>query len=249
MTVNNSAAVSDHRAQILIVDDDLEMCVMLQEYLSKERFGVRLAHDGVSALKRLEKQKSDIVLLDVSMPQLGGFDVLRQLRMQSTLPVLMLTARDDHVDRILGLELGADDYLTKPFNARELVARIYAILRRTQAGHQPDEPETLKIGFITIETGLRRVRVEGDIVPLTDAEYRVLELLARNAGRVISRAEITRQALGRNYLGLDRSIDTHVSNLRRKLGPRIDSSSPILGVRSAGYLLGVAGTSNADRKY
>jgi DNA-binding response OmpR family regulator len=216
------------------------MCAMLQEYLSKERFDVDLAHDGTAALKRLEHKKPDIVLLDVSMPNLGGFDVLRTLRADSTLPVLMLTARDDHVDRILGLELGADDYLTKPFNARELVARIHAILRRSQAGHQMDEPAVIELGLITLETGLRRARVEGEILPLTDAEYRVLELLVRNAGRVMSRSEITRRALGRKYLGLDRSVDTHVSNLRRKLGPRIETTTPILGVRGAGYVLGLS---------
>jgi two-component system response regulator CpxR len=232
--------MTDRRPQVLIVDDDLEMCAMLQEYLSKERFEVEVAHDGTSALRRLERHKADIVLLDVSMPNLGGFDVLRQLRAESTLPVLMLTARDDHVDRVLGLELGADDYLTKPFNARELVARIHAILRRSQAGHQVDEPEMLEIGLLMLETGLRRARVEGEIIPLTDAEYRVLELLVRNAGRVMSRSEITRRALGRKYLGLDRSVDTHVSNLRRKLGARIESSTPILGVRGAGYLLGLS---------
>jgi DNA-binding response OmpR family regulator len=241
MTADNVAPMSERRPQVLIVDDDLEMCAMLQEYLSKERFEVEVAHDGTSALKRLERHKADIVLLDVSMPNLGGFDVLRHLRAESTLPVLMLTARDDHVDRVLGLELGADDYLTKPFNARELVARIHAILRRSQAGgHQADEPELLEIGILTLETGLRRARVEGEIVPLTDAEYRVLELLVRNAGRVMSRSEITRRALGRKYLGLDRSVDTHVSNLRRKLGTRIESSTPILGVRGAGYLLGLS---------
>lgn len=240
MTADNVVPMTDRRPQVLIVDDDLEMCAMLQEYLSKERFEVEVAHDGTSALRRLERHKADIVLLDVSMPNLGGFDVLRQLRAESTLPVLMLTARDDHVDRVLGLELGADDYLTKPFNARELVARIHAILRRSQAGHQVDEPEMLEIGLLMLETGLRRARVEGEIIPLTDAEYRVLELLVRNAGRVMSRSEITRRALGRKYLGLDRSVDTHVSNLRRKLGARIESSTPILGVRGAGYLLGLS---------
>jgi len=240
MTADTVAPMTERRPQVLVVDDDLEMCAMLQEYLSKERFDVEVAHDGLSALKRLERRKADIVLLDVSMPNLGGFDVLRQLRVESSLPVLMLTARDDHVDRVLGLELGADDYLTKPFNARELVARIHAILRRSQAGHQVDEPELLQIGLMVLETGLRRVRVEGEIIPLTDAEYRVLELLVRNAGRVMSRSEITRRALGRKYLGLDRSVDTHVSNLRRKLGTRIETSTPILGVRGAGYLLGMS---------
>jgi DNA-binding response OmpR family regulator len=246
MTADTVAAMIDRRPQVLVVDDDLELCAMLREYLTKEYFEVDMAHDGATALKRLERDRPDIVLLDVSMPNLGGFDVLRTLRTESTLPVLMLTARDDHIDRILGLELGADDYLTKPFNARELVARIHAILRRSQASHQVDEPEMLELGSITLETGLRRARVEGEVVSLTDAEYRVLELLIRNAGRVMSRSEITRRALGRKYLGLDRSVDTHVSNLRRKLGPRIEGSTPIMGVRGAGYVLGLTESNKTD---
>lgn len=228
--------------QVLIVDDDPELRGMLQEYLSRERFDVEAAPDGATALRWLEQHRPDIVLLDVSMPGASGFDVLKRLRGESQLPVLMLTARDDHIDRILGLELGADDYLTKPFNARELVARIHAILRRTQAGAQSDGPEVIRVGMLALETGLRRCRVGDEIVPLTDAEYRILELLARNAGRVVSRGEITQRALGRKLVGLDRSVDTHVSNLRRKLGGRIESSTPIIGVRGAGYMLGVAET-------
>src|SRR3569833_1391312 len=208
----------ERRSRVLVVDDDTEMCGMLREYLSKEQFEVTLAHDGTPALRLVDEFPPDIVLLDVTMPSLGGFDVLRRLRGDTDLPVLMRTARDDYSDRVHGLELGADDYLTKPFNARELVARIHAILRRSQAGHQVDEPEVLEIGLLTLETGLRRARVEGEIIPLTDAEYRV-----RNAGRVMSRSENTRRALGRKYLGLDRRVDTHVSNLRRKLGSRIES--------------------------
>lgn len=230
----------ERRPHVLVVDDDPELRAMLKQYLANEQFEVEVAHDGQSALRHLERRRPDIVLLDVSMPGASGFEVLKQVRTESNLPVLMLTARDDHVDRILGLELGADDYLTKPFNARELVARIHAILRRSQAGPLPEGPELLRIGLITLETGLRRARVESEIVPLTDAEYRVLELLVRSAGRVVSRSEITRRALGRRYLGLDRSVDTHVSNLRRKLGARIESTTPILGVRGAGYMLGMS---------
>ncbi|HEV7715762.1 MAG TPA: response regulator transcription factor [Steroidobacteraceae bacterium] len=230
----------ERRSRVLVVDDDLEMCAMLREYLSKEQFDVELAHDGEAALRQIAANRPDIVLLDVAMPSLGGFDVLRQLRGDSNLPVLMLTARDEHGDRIHGLELGADDYLTKPFNARELVARIHAILRRSQGGPQTEAPEVLHAGLLTLETGLHRVKVGDDAVTLTDAEFRILELLVRSAGRVVTRNEITRRALGRRLLGLDRSVDTHVSNLRRKLGPRIEESTPILGVRGAGYMLGIA---------
>ena len=198
------------------------------------------AADANAAIVQVREHLPDIVLLDVTMPSLGGFDVLRRLRDDSDLPVLMLTARDDYSDRVHGLELGADDYLTKPFNARELVARIHAILRRAKPASATETPEVLHQGLITLETGLRRAKVGEEPVALTDAEFRILELLVRNAGRVVTRSEITRRALGRKRLGLDRSVDTHVSNLRRKLGPRIEESTPILGVRGAGYMLGMA---------
>lgn len=230
----------ERRSRVLVVDDDTEMCAMLKEYLTREQFDVALAHDGDGALRLVEETSPDIVLLDVSMPNLGGFDVLRRLRGDSDLPVLMLTARDDHSDRIHGLDLGADDYLTKPFNARELVARIHAILRRAKPSATAEAPELLNLGLLTLETGLRRVRVGEEPVALTDAEFRILELLVRSAGRVVPRSEITRRALGRKRQGLDRSVDTHVSNLRRKLGPRIESSTPILGVRGAGYMMGIS---------
>jgi DNA-binding response OmpR family regulator len=160
----------------------------------------------------------------------------------------MLTARDDYSDRVHGLELGADDYLTKPFNARELVARIHAILRRAKPAAATETPEVLHLGLLTLETGLRRAKVGEESVALTDAEFRILELLVRNAGRVVTRSEITRRALGRKRLGLDRSVDTHVSNLRRKLGPRVEESTPILGVRGAGYMLGMGEAAVAPEK-
>jgi DNA-binding response OmpR family regulator len=238
----------ERRSRVLVVDDDTEMCAMLREYLSKEQFEVTLAHDGATALRLVDETPPDIVLLDVTMPSLGGFDVLRRLRSDTDLPVLMLTARDDYSDRVHGLELGADDYLTKPFNARELVARIHAILRRAKPASATETPEVLHLGLLTLETGLRRTKVGDEPVTLTDAEFRILELLVRNAGRVVTRSEITRRALGRKRLGLDRSVDTHVSNLRRKLGPRIEESTPILGVRGAGYVMGMGEDAVAPAK-
>ncbi len=236
----------ERNPQVLIVDDDAELRSMLKEYLERERFDVVAVGDGTAALRRLERERPDIVLLDVTMPGASGFEVLQKLRTESQVPVLMLTARDDHVDRILGLELGADDYLTKPFNARELLARIHAILRRVQAPEGGAGPEMLRIGALTLETGLHQARVDGTIVALTDAEYRVLEVLVRQAGRVVSRAELTRRGLGRKLVGLDRSVDTHVSNLRRKLGSRVEATTPIRGVRGAGYLLGLAADESTD---
>lgn len=236
----------ERNPQVLIVDDDAELRDMLKEYLEREQLDVVAVGDGTAALRRLERERPDIVLLDVTMPGASGFEVLQKLRMESQVPVLMLTARDDHVDRILGLELGADDYLTKPFNARELLARIHAILRRVQVTASAAGPEVLRIGVLTLETGLHQARVDGTVVALTDAEYRVLEVLVRQAGRVVSRAELTRRGLGRKLVGLDRSVDTHVSNLRRKLGPRVEATTPIRGVRGAGYLLGLAAGETTD---
>jgi DNA-binding response OmpR family regulator len=230
--------MSDIRPHVLIVDDDAELCGMLGEYLANEQIEVDTAADGAAALRVLERQRPDLVLLDVTMPGLSGFEVLRRLREKWPVPVLMLTARDDVVDRVLGLELGADDYLTKPFNGRELLARIHAVLRRTQGGLPAATPEALELGHLALDTGMHAARVGGEPVALTDAEYRVLEVLVRNAGRIVSRAELTQKALGRRHLGLDRSVDTHVSNLRRKLGPAVEQSTPIFGVRGAGYMIG-----------
>ena len=231
-------AMSDIRPHVLIVDDDAELRGMLCEYLSNEQIEVDTAPDGAAALRVIERQRPDLVLLDVSMPGLSGFDVLRRLREKWPVPVLMLTARDDVVDRVLGLELGADDYLTKPFNGRELLARIHAVLRRAQGGLQAQGPEVLELGRLALDTGMHVARVDGEAVALTDAEYRVLEVLVRSAGRVVSRAELTQKALGRRHLGLDRSVDTHVSNLRRKLGAIVEDTTPIFGVRGAGYMIG-----------
>ena len=231
-------AMSEVRPHVLIVDDDAELRGMLGEYLANEQVEVDMAPDGATALRMIERQRPDLVLLDVTMPGLNGFEVLKRLRERWPVPVLMLTARDDVVDRVLGLELGADDYLTKPFNGRELLARIHAVLRRAQGGLPGAGPELLELGRLSLDTGMHQALVDGTVVALTDAEYRVLEVLARNAGRVVSRAELTQKALGRRHLGLDRSVDTHVSNLRRKLGAAVEDSTPIIGVRGAGYMLG-----------
>jgi DNA-binding response OmpR family regulator len=210
---------------------------MLTEYLSAEHFDVKSVHDGSDALHALQANEFEILILDVMLPSVSGFDVLRKLGASYTTPILMLTARGDDVDRIVGLELGADDYLGKPFNPRELVARIRAILRRASnrsKGHVPDE---LAVGPITLNTGTHRVHVSGNAVPLTGAEFRVLELLMRSAGQVISRDAMTEQALGRKLAAYDRSIDTHISNLRRKLDLPAGKNPEIKNVRGSGYTL------------
>jgi DNA-binding response OmpR family regulator len=224
--------------RVLLVDDDRELCQMLTEYLNAEHFDVKSAHDGGDALRELQANDFDIVILDVMLPSVSGFDVLRKLGASYSTPVLMLTARGDDVDRIVGLELGADDYLSKPFNPRELVARIRAILRRASnrlgRGNVPDE---LAVGPISLHTGTRLVHVAGRLVPLTGAEFRVLELLMRSAGQVISREAMTEQALGRKLVAYDRSIDTHISNLRRKLELEAGTNPEIKNVRGSGYTL------------
>ncbi len=223
---------------MLLVDDDRELCQMLCEYLDAEHFKVKSVHDGGDALAELQTNDFEIVILDVMLPSVGGFDVLRKLGAAYDTPVLMLTARGDDVDRIVGLELGADDYLSKPFNPRELVARIRAILRRANSrsgkGSVPDE---LVVGPISLNTGTRQVRVADQPIALTGAEFRVLELLMRSAGQVLSRDSMTEQALGRKLAAYDRSIDTHISNLRRKLGLEAGRNPEIKNVRGSGYTL------------
>jgi DNA-binding response OmpR family regulator len=224
--------------RVLLVDDDRELCQMLSEYLDAEHFDVKSVHDGGEALAELQAGEFEIVILDVMLPSVGGLDVMRKLGASYSTPILMLTARGDDVDRIVGLELGADDYLSKPFNPRELVARIRAILRRASSrsprGGVPDE---LNVGPITLNSGTRQVHVAEKPVALTGAEFRVLELLMRSAGQVISRDSMTEQALGRKLAAYDRSIDTHISNLRRKLELEAGKNPEIKNVRGSGYTL------------
>ncbi|HEX3397507.1 MAG TPA: response regulator transcription factor [Steroidobacteraceae bacterium] len=225
-------------ARVLLVDDDRELCQMLSEYLNAEHFEVKSVHDGGDALAELQAGEFEIVILDVMLPSVGGLDVLRKLGAAYATPVLMLTARGDDVDRIVGLELGADDYLSKPFNPRELVARIRAILRRASSrSARIGAPDELSVGPITLNAGTRQVHVAEKLVALTGAEFRVLELLMRSAGQVISRDAMTEQALGRKLAAYDRSIDTHISNLRRKLELEAGKNPEIKNVRGSGYTL------------
>jgi DNA-binding response OmpR family regulator len=225
-------------ARVLLVDDDRELCQMLTEYLDAEHFDVKSVHDGGDALEELKVNDFEILILDVMLPSVGGFDVLRKLGADYATPILMLTARGDDIDRIVGLELGADDYLSKPFNPRELVARIRAILRRANNRlSKSPVPDELVVGPIMLNTGTHQVHVAGNSVPLTGAEFRVLELLMRSAGQVISRESMTEQALGRKLVAYDRSIDTHISNLRRKLDLEAGKNPEIKNVRGSGYTL------------
>ena len=238
ITVNSAAETTVARdARVLLVDDDRELCQMLTEYLNAEHFEVHSVHDGGDALRELTTSEYEILILDVMLPSVGGFDVLRKLGAAYPTPILMLTARGDDVDRIVGLELGADDYLSKPFNPRELVARLRAILRRASNRGVRGVPDEFIVGPIVLNTGTHQVRVAEQLVPLTGAEFRVLELLMRSAGQVISRDAMTEQALGRKLVPYDRSIDTHISNLRRKLDLEMGKNPEIKNVRGSGYTL------------
>jgi len=225
--------------RILLADDDVELCEMLKEYLQVEGLQVGMAHDGEAALNQARTDNFDLVVLDVMMPKLNGFDVLRELRKDSLIPVLMLTARGEDVDSIVGLELGADDYLPKPCNPRVLVARIRAILRRAQSQTQHDKetalPETLTLDDLEIHMGSRTVTLDGETIIMTSTEYSVLEVLLREAGHVVSKAELSERALSRELTRYDRSIDMHLSSLRKKLGPLANGEERIKTVRGVGY--------------
>lgn len=222
--------------RVLVIDDDLELCELVSEYLEAEGFEVETTQDPEEGLRRALGGEAGLVLLDVMLPGTNGFELLRRLREQSAVAVLMLTARGDDVDRIVGLEMGADDYLAKPFNPRELVALIRAVLRRAEPGARPGAPVVLEVGDLTLDTGARSVRRGDDEVSLTGIEFDVLEQLLRSAGNVVSREDLSLTALDREYAPYDRSIDMHVSNLRRKLGPRPDDTERIKTVRGVGYV-------------
>jgi two-component system, OmpR family, response regulator CpxR len=225
--------------RILMIDDDVELCELITEFLQPENFHVDSVHSGTKGLEMALSQNFDLIVLDVMLPGTRGFEVLQRLRVNSRVPVIMLTARGQDVDRILGLEIGADDYLPKPFNPRELAARIHAILRRTAPPASPPLPspvEHLRLGDIEFDSGSRTVLCSKMEVELTSAEFDLLGVFLHSAGLVINRDDLARQVLGRDLAPFDRSIDVHVSNLRRKLGPLPDGKERIKAVRSVGYL-------------
>lgn len=229
---------SNDRAIILVIDDDVEMTEMLSEYLEPEGFTVEVHHAGDSGLKRALQGDCLLVVLDVMLPRINGFEVLRRLRSESQVPVLMLTARGDAVDRVVGLQTGADDYLPKPFDPQELIARARAILRRTSpaALRSGETGDVYSVADVILDTRARTVRRGGSIVELTAAEFDLLRAFLRSAGRVIGREELFRDVLDREFLVFDRSIDNHVSSLRKKLGPPPGGGERIRAVRNAGYV-------------
>ncbi|HKX52621.1 MAG TPA: response regulator transcription factor [Nitrosospira sp.] len=227
-------------ARILLADDDIELSGMLVDYFTAEGFDVDVAYDGVTTLNKISVNRYDLLILDVMMPHRNGFDVLRELRMQSLLPVLMLTARGNDIDSIVGLELGADDYLAKPSNPRVMVARIRAILRRAEIQgdrrNGSSEPDKIILGDLVMHIGSRTVTRGNNPVFVTSTEFSLIDVLLREAGNVVSKADLSERALGRKLSRYDRSLDVHVSSLRKKLGPMSDGQERIKTVRGVGYI-------------
>ncbi|MBV9828981.1 MAG: response regulator transcription factor [Alphaproteobacteria bacterium] len=224
--------------RILVVDDDVNLADMIREFLTLEGFEVDAVHDGPAALQR-GLAETDLLVLDVMLPGLSGFEVLRRLRQHTNIPVIMLTARGEEVDRIVGLEIGADDYVPKPVNPRELVARIRAVLRRAGSPPSDSSPE-VTVGGIRVDPASRNAWSHDQKLDLTTAEFNLLEHLLRHAGRVVPRDELSAAAFGRQAFGsADRNVDTLVSKVRRKLGPASDLDDRIKTVRNAGYIYAV----------
>jgi DNA-binding response OmpR family regulator len=240
-----SPATQTNPARILLVDDDRPLCEMLGEFLTGEGFDPDIVHSGQAAIDALHAAQSgeiSMVVLDITMPGLDGFETLRRIRTFSAIPVLMLTARGDEMDRIIGLEIGADDYLPKPFNSRELAARLRAVLRRSKNSGERDsaaEQTALSLDDLTLETGSQSILRDGDLIPLTSTEYAIAELLIRSAGEVVTKEEISKSALGRRWTPYDRSLDTHIANLRKKLGPSPNNEPRIKTLRGKGYLFAI----------
>jgi DNA-binding response OmpR family regulator len=232
--------------RVLLVEDDPAIAEMVTDWLGGEGFAVAWCARGDEAIAKA--RDCDIVVLDVMLPGMGGFEVLRRLRSETDglarLPVIMLTARGDVTDRVVGLELGADDYLSKPFDPRELTARLRAVLRRHEEA-EPNAPlpenQKITVDDLEVETAARIARLKGTPLPLTGAEFDVLAVLMRGAGQVLDRDTLCRQAFGRKWTSYDRAVDMHISNLRRKLGPLPDGRERVQSVRGAGYVYVRAG--------
>jgi two-component system, OmpR family, response regulator CpxR len=227
------AGVASPRAtkSVLLIDDDVELGQAMLEFFARRQIELEVVHDARRGLARALGGRHELVLLDVMMPGLDGLELLGMLRRTSQVPVIMLTARTRQIDRVAGLDAGADDYLPKPFGPEELLARIRAVLRRTS--QPPTSGEVLEVSGITLLTGAREVRCEGEIVGVTSIEYEIFEILIRSAGRTVTREAMTSAIYQRRVSPFDRALDMHVSNLRKKLGPK---GSLIRTVRGSGYL-------------
>jgi two-component system, OmpR family, response regulator len=222
--------------KILLIDDDVELIEMVRDYLTQEGFDVTLAHDGTTGVRDALNGHYAIAVIDVMMPDINGIEVLRRIRKESSMPILMLTARGDDTDRIVGLELGADDYVPKPCTTRELAARIRAILKRTGGKGDGIPRSTLKVGQLTVWPEKRKAEWGGQPVDLTSTEFSLLEVLLRNAGQVVSKEELSELALAKPLSRFDRAIDMHMCNIRQKLGELPDGRSCIQTIIRKGYM-------------
>jgi len=220
---------------ILVVDDERKIVELARDYLEHAGFLVRTAGDGRAALEIVERHQPDLIVLDLGLPGLDGLDVTRRIRRDSNLPVIMLTARDDELDKLLGLELGADDYLTKPFSPRELVARVRAVLRRTDAGAQSSADELVHAGELTLDLPRMRAALGERTIDLTPTEFQLLATMARQPGRIFTRSQLLDAVHGVAFESYERAIDTHIKNIRRKLEPDPRRPVHILTVYGVGY--------------
>ena len=222
-------------SRLLLVDDDQELGQMLSDFLAADRLDVTVCKTGEEGVETFAAADFELLILDIMLPGMSGLDVLKNIRQQSQVPVIMLTARGDDIDRIIGLEFGADDYLPKPFNPRELLARIKAILRRAQP--RETEKRRWKLGGIELDTRTHRAAVDGNQLRLTGSEFEILKCLLETPGEVVSKEQLSERALGRRLLPYDRSIDTHISNLRGKLERAGNKNETVQNQRGVGYLL------------
>jgi len=226
---------ANQNAQLLMIDDDRELGDMITDFLASDNLDVTVRHSGEAGIEEFKSGDYDLLILDIMMPGISGLDVLKKVRLTSAVPVIMLTARGDDVDRIIGLEFGADDYLPKPFNPRELVARIKAILRRAQP--QAEDSEVLALGEIRLDSRTHKAGVNQNDLQLTGTEFEILKCLLETPGKVVNKEYLSERALGRRLLPYDRSVDTHISNLRGKLEKAGNRNETIQNQRGVGYLL------------
>lgn len=223
--------------KLLMIDDDIELCELLSEYLSAQGFEIESRHDGKEGLQQALNDDYGLILLDVMLPSLDGFEVLKQLRQQKLTPVIMLTAKGEDFDRIFGLELGADDYIPKPFNHRELLARVKAITRRIEHIASVNNPDSsiLSVNSVTVNLAARQALINEQLLNLTGTEYEILVKLIQQAGEVVSKEALSEQVLGRRLASFDRSIDMHVSNIRKKIA-EFNDLERIKTIRGNGYV-------------
>ncbi len=230
--------------KILVVDDEKSIVEIVEGYLKKEGYSVIAAYDGSSALQQVQKHDPDLIILDLMLPEISGWDVCRTLRVKSDVPIIMLTARDEVTDRIVGLELGADDYVTKPFEPKELVSRVKAVLRRS--GVKREKSNVVQIGDLVIDSGMRIAKIGNRTIELTPTEFELLRTMAENPNRVFSRMQLLDSVQGYSYEGYERTIDSHIKNLRKKIEPDHNHPRYIISVYGVGYKLESSENSHAS---